>query len=268
MRKWGKIVGLLTLMVGCQSSTKAPYADNPLLMSREPLKQSAAVSKSSSGGKPAIPMMDPPDTPASTPPAPSASVAKSPTNSDAPSQPSVSSAKSTANSASAPVAPATLTKSTTNPAAAPAISDIIATSAQIPQAVTTAPRLPEPLDPPPAAALPKPPAPSPPPPAAPTPPISEKPLVRFDHAADYTWLVGEIDVHYRGHKELRFCPNSEENAIGGKVRLVDDPQLANLKAGTLVRIEGEIVQNDPTAVAGEYPRYHMRRIQVIEIPAK
>jgi hypothetical protein len=233
---WRRIACVMCLTVGCQSSTKAPYADNPLLMSREPLKQNTAVNKSytSPNISQSMPTEAPPATVTRTPPVQTTSWVKPAASTDV----------------------------------APPYNQIIATSAQVPQRVSATPRLPEPLDPPPAVVLPKPPAPSPSPVIAPALPVSDRPVVRYGHSPDYAWLVGEIDVHYRGHKELRFCPISEENSIGGKVRLVDDPQLADLKAGTLVRIEGELVQNDPTAVAGEYPRYHIRSIQIIEKPAK
>jgi hypothetical protein len=228
MRCRRALIGLVWLAIGCQSSSKAPYADNPLLMSREPLKQTAAASKTTATPTVAQSMpIVPPSTVIRTTPAQTTSI------------------KSTS----------------TTPTANEDVKQVVATSAVVP-----APAPVEPVMPPPSAPLPSPPAPLPPPTAIPAPVAAT--TERFAHAADYSWLVGEIDVHYRGHKEMRFCPMSEENAIGGKVRLVDDPRLADLKAGTLVRIEGELVRDDPTAVGGEYPRYHIRNIQIIDKPAK
>jgi hypothetical protein len=227
------MMGLMIVMAGCQTSSKAPYADNPLLMSREPLKQTATTAKSTAATR---------------------ELQSTPMQSISPKI--MNAAQSTS-----------LPKANSGESIVTTENQIIATSAQSTQPMIAIPRLPEPADPSPPVTPPMPPVP-PAQPAATTPTPSEKPRARFDHAPDYAWLIGEIDVHYRGHKELRFCPISEENAIGGKVRLVDDPRLAELKAGTLVRVEGELVRDDPIALAGEYPRYHIRIIQVIEKPTK
>src|SRR5207253_1953270 len=64
----------------------------------------------------------------------------------------------------------------------------------------------------------------------------------FGHTADYTWLHGELDRHYRGYLEVRYQSPSEEDAFGGKVRLEDDPRLAEFRAGDVVAVEGELVR--------------------------
>ncbi len=44
MRSWHKWIWLAAVAtVGCQSSRKVPYSDNPLLLAREPLTQPSAV---------------------------------------------------------------------------------------------------------------------------------------------------------------------------------------------------------------------------------
>ena len=86
------------------------------------------------------------------------------------------------------------------------------------------------------------------------------------HSDDHTWLQGELDRHYRGHLDLRYRPASEEDAFGGKVRLENDPRLAEFRAGDVVAVEGELVR-DPEAEAqpwGQYPRYHIRSIHLVE----
>lgn len=226
MRRLRQLFWLATMLAGCQSSSKAPYADNPLLLSREPLKQAVANSK--------------PATPASVaqamPPVPPPTVIRQPL-----------------------AQPTSITKPATEPVANPAVvQQVVATSNA---ASATPVKVPDPMEVPKPVALPVPPL--------PTPTIAPSaPSVRYAHAPDHTWLIGEVDVHYRGHKELRFCSITEENAIGGKVRLVDHPQLEGLKAGTHVRIEGELVRNDPTAIAGDYPRYHIRTIQILDNATK
>lgn len=232
MRRAQHFLWLTAILVGCQTSAKAPYADSPLLMSREPLKQTAAASKTPTAPNVAqsMPVL-----------APSASVRRTPpTKNTALNKPPIE---------------------TSNKAAE--IQQVVATSTPSAIAPVVWPELTEAPK-----AVPLPVPPSPPAQMAAVPAIPMTPVPRYAHAPDYAWLVGEVDVHYRGHKELRFCSMTDENALGGKVRLVDHLQLADLKAGTHVRIEGELVRDDPTAVAGEYPRYHIRNIQVIDRPTK
>lgn len=249
------------ILAGCQSSPKAPYADNPLLMSREPLKQpAAAASKPASGStvSKSIPVVPPPTTvsrvnaaqgPRTTPPSPPA-----------------------ANKPAAEPTPTTAeaVKAQNKPTAKPAIAAASATAPSTP----IRPVLPKTIDateltPPVSALTPAGPvSPITPVAAVRTAPKNDAPATRFAHAPDYSWLVGEVDVHYRGHKELRFCSLSDENAIGGKVRLVDQPQLADLKPGARIRIEGELVRDDLAASNGEYPRYHIRSVQVLDPPTK
>jgi hypothetical protein len=89
---------------------------------------------------------------------------------------------------------------------------------------------------------------------------------KYGCVSDHTWLQGELDRHYRGHLELRFRPVSEEDAFGGKVRLENDPRLAEFRAGDIVAVEGELVR-DPDGAAhplAQSPRYHIRTIRLIE----
>jgi hypothetical protein len=88
----------------------------------------------------------------------------------------------------------------------------------------------------------------------------------YGHSDDHTWLQGELDRHYRGHLDLRYRPASEEDAFGGKVRLENDPRLAEFRAGDIVAVEGELVR-DPDGEAqpwSQYPRFHIRDIKLIE----
>jgi hypothetical protein len=87
------------------------------------------------------------------------------------------------------------------------------------------------------------------------------------HAADHSWLQGVVDKHYHGHWELRYCDPSEEDEWGGKVILDDDPHLASLKAGDVVRVEGEIVREDGQAKRGtwnHFVHYKIKDLQVIQ----
>jgi hypothetical protein len=65
--------------------------------------------------------------------------------------------------------------------------------------------------------------------------------------------------------DLRYRPASEDDAWGGKVRLADDPRLADFRPGDVVAVEGEIVR-DPAGENGpdRYPRFHVCEIKLVE----
>jgi hypothetical protein len=103
-------------------------------------------------------------------------------------------------------------------------------------------------------------------PAAPAETVSRRgPTSIHGHAPDYSWLQGVIDKHYQGHLELRYCDPSEEDEWGGKVILEDDSRLAELKAGDVVRIEGEIVREDGKAKRGTWNHFVLYRIKDIQL---
>jgi hypothetical protein len=86
---------------------------------------------------------------------------------------------------------------------------------------------------------------------------------KFGYAADHSWLQGELDRHYRGYLDLRYRPASEEDIFGGKVRLDDDPRLAEFRAGDIVAVDGELIRDaDPTI--GQYPRFRIKSVRLIE----
>jgi hypothetical protein len=107
-------------------------------------------------------------------------------------------------------------------------------------------------------------------PAVPTPvmPVSDRKVDgKYGHAADYGWLQGELDRHYRGHLELRYRSVAEDDPYGGKVRLDDDPRLAQFRPGDIIMIEGELL-TDPdgpnVAPWAQYRRYHVRSVRLVE----
>ena len=90
---------------------------------------------------------------------------------------------------------------------------------------------------------------------------------KYGHAADYTWLQGELDRHYRGHLELRYRSVSEDDPYGGKVRLEDDPRLAEFRPGDIIAVEGELLTDPdgPSAAPwAQYRRYHIRSVRLVE----
>jgi hypothetical protein len=90
----------------------------------------------------------------------------------------------------------------------------------------------------------------------------------YGNAPDYGWLQGLVDKHYQGHWYLRFCDPSVEDKYGGKVCLLEDPRLAQLKDGDVVFVEGEIVQDKETVNRGpwhHYPRYQIRTLRPVQL---
>jgi hypothetical protein len=97
------------------------------------------------------------------------------------------------------------------------------------------------------------------------PPSSASRIVngQYGYATDHSWLQGELDRHYRGFLDLRYRPASEEDTFGGKVRLEDDPRLAEFRAGDIIAVEGELIRDADTSM-GQYPRYRIKSVRLIE----
>jgi hypothetical protein len=79
----------------------------------------------------------------------------------------------------------------------------------------------------------------------------------FAHAPDYTWLVGELRSVGPDVWTVRFASVDEERDT---VVLVDAPSMVNLRAGQLVRVEGQLV--DPNS-HDEHPAYRVTTIQPV-----
>jgi hypothetical protein len=89
----------------------------------------------------------------------------------------------------------------------------------------------------------------------------------YGHTPDYTWLQGTLEKHYRGHLELRYCDATEEDDLGGKVCLEDDPRLGRFKEGDVVAVEGELVRENGQLSLGashHYPHYRIRSVEPVQ----
>jgi hypothetical protein len=106
-------------------------------------------------------------------------------------------------------------------------------------------------------------------------PLEATPAVRssaaqasnFGHAPDHRWLQGVLDKHYQGHFNLRYCDASVDDSWGGKVRLEDDPRLAQFQDGDVIRVEGVLVPKDdksPTEAWHRYPHYRIESVELIQ----
>lgn len=89
----------------------------------------------------------------------------------------------------------------------------------------------------------------------------------YGHAADHHWLQGVLDKHYQGHLGLRYCDASVEDSWGGKVRLEDDPRLAQFQDGDVIRVEGDLLPRQEGASQetwDHYPHYRVRSVELIQ----
>lgn len=83
---------------------------------------------------------------------------------------------------------------------------------------------------------------------------------RFAHSANYSWIVGELEyLRSRNSWRVRFTTPGEADAIGGTVTLAGaDSQMEGLAAGTVVRIEGALIDPESRETS---PRYQVRSIR-------
>jgi hypothetical protein len=87
----------------------------------------------------------------------------------------------------------------------------------------------------------------------------------YGHAADYSWIRGVLDKHYRSAMNIRYCDLSEEDAHGGKFVLEDDQSLASYRDGDIVWIEGELVPMRKGAESSPWERFRTYRIHTIRL---
>jgi hypothetical protein len=132
-------------------------------------------------------------------------------------------------------------------------------------AAPTAPPVPELVPAAPAFVAPQFVAPPPPPRFEPPPPPSAADAAprsvpgTYGHAADYTWLQGTLDRHFRGHLDLRYCDPTQEDPHGGKVHLDGDDLLGPCQDGDVVHVEGRLVGGDGHS-ADPYPHFRVEKV--------
>lgn len=77
--------------------------------------------------------------------------------------------------------------------------------------------------------------------AAPAP----SPAPAYGHAADYSWLTGELQhLSSRNVWRLRYAAADEVDRYGGAVQLVGDGISADRENGEIVRVEGQLLNPD------------------------
>jgi hypothetical protein len=88
----------------------------------------------------------------------------------------------------------------------------------------------------------------------------------YGHAADYSWLSGELRfVAARGVWRLHYAASGEEDPHGGTVTLAWDGPTRGWHSGQRVRVEGGLV--DPTTQEPS-PGYRVRAIHLLPGPVE
>jgi hypothetical protein len=84
------------------------------------------------------------------------------------------------------------------------------------------------------------------------------------HAADYSWLVGEVHyVQVRGAWRLRYASPDEAERYGGTVTLSGDAVPQNLRNGQLLRVEGRLIN---PATREPSPVYEVQAAHLLASP--
>ena len=87
--------------------------------------------------------------------------------------------------------------------------------------------------------------------------------VRYDHARDFSWVVGELQyLHTKKQWRVRYAPIDVDDTHGGSVTLSGVDHLTDqLKSGMTVRLQGQLIEPDLNKSA---PDYHVYGIKTLE----
>jgi hypothetical protein len=86
---------------------------------------------------------------------------------------------------------------------------------------------------------------------------------RWDHAPDYTWLIGELQyLHGRNVWRVRYASCEDEDRFGGSVTLCETGPMSEFKEGMTVRVEGRVLNEQVTDRAG-HSEYRVNAIQAV-----
>jgi hypothetical protein len=97
------------------------------------------------------------------------------------------------------------------------------------------------------------------------PPLPLKSGEKYGHAADYRWLAGVVDWHVKGKFwMIRYADIGADDLWGGKVRLLDDDRLRDLRDGDVVYVEGELMAPKSAAEGSAFPPFRVTSVRVIE----
>ncbi len=93
-------------------------------------------------------------------------------------------------------------------------------------------------------------------------PIELPGRIECAYAADYGWLVGDLQ-HDRGHGRwsVRYAGRDSVDRYGGEIELVHTGPMGGFHAGQRVRVEGDLVDPAPMEIR---PAYRVRSLQVLQ----
>jgi hypothetical protein len=104
------------------------------------------------------------------------------------------------------------------------------------------------------------------PPVTAAPPADPSPPSRPGHAEDYSWLCGEVQYdHISKGWRLRYASLDEVDRWGGAVILVADGSLQSLKDGQIIRVRGNLINQEGRKGA---PAYRVEAIAIVEGPGR
>jgi len=84
------------------------------------------------------------------------------------------------------------------------------------------------------------------------------------HAADYSWLIGELQyLEVRNVWRVRYATVEDEDRYGGSVVLTETGPMFGHLNGQLVRVEGQLVAPDSREPS---PAYRVRHLQLVPRP--
>jgi hypothetical protein len=86
----------------------------------------------------------------------------------------------------------------------------------------------------------------------------------FDHAADYSWLVGELDYNRSNNRwRVRYASLEEEDRFGGSVTLLEAGSMSEFHTGQMVRVSGHVLNPGSHEPA---PGYRITDIHLLQNP--
>jgi hypothetical protein len=87
---------------------------------------------------------------------------------------------------------------------------------------------------------------------------------RWDHAPDYSWLIGELQfLHGKNVWRVRYASCEEEEPYGGSLTLCETGPMNEFKDGMTVRVEGRVSNGQASDRAGA-SQYRVNTIQLVK----
>jgi hypothetical protein len=91
----------------------------------------------------------------------------------------------------------------------------------------------------------------------------ENARIRYDHAKDFTWVMGKLEYLYSKRAwRVRYSPPEVEDQYGGTFTLVGVEDLSeSFKSGQMVRVDGVVLDPETRQLS---PKYQVHAIKPLE----